>query len=1444
MVNVKRVLAILIILILAVGISAPSLTSMNAAADDGDEYESYSYNVAEQVAEISQRKQALTPAQRKIDSNILEVVRKVEDRVSALSEGDAPALQDLSTGLCKINDAGNIQVKLTVTDLSDERLELLEDLGMQVSVTLPEYGIIEGALSYYQVEAVAGLDFVTNVRRPGYIMNNAGDVTSAGDTVLRADEARAAFDVDGSGVKIGVMSDGVTHLSNSVASGDLPSSPAVDVLKAGSGDEGTAMLEIIHDLAPGAPLAFYSPDINTSSDMVAGIAALEAAGCNVIVDNLWCEDEPKFEDGPIAQEARQFVSDGGVYITSAGNSAQRHYMATYVRTGAPLGGYDSYHDYDGGDIGNTFPVPDGGAIKVILQWNNQWGLSGDDFDLWLSRSSDSSILSRGENVQDGTGDPWEELIWVNDTGSSVTVSITILEWQLVSAPSSLILNYIVVSYFSPTPTLQYSMSENSVFGHSAIEEVLSVAAADAATPNTIEDFSSRGPGTVYFPAYEERQVPNITGVDGVQTKTGQLGYFSNPFFGTSASAPHLASIAALVWDADPTLTSSEVRNALTSTSVDLGSAGYDYTWGFGRVDAYDAVASVIPPSEVWVDDDWAGLSRGDPADGHTFDTDAFATIQEGIDAVAGSTVHVAAGAYYENITLKDGVEVLGAGADVTTIDGGGSGSVVTPNNVGSGTILDGFTITNGSAEYGAGMYNNNSSPTVTNCTFSGNSATYHGGGIYNWNSSPAVTNCTFSGNSATYNGGGMYNYNSSPTVTNCTFSGNSATYYGGGMYNHSSSSPTVTNCTFSGNSAAYNGGGMYNINSSPTVTNCILWDGGDEIYNSSSTPVVTYCDIQGGYTGTGNIDADPLFVNPAADDYHLQPTSPCINAGDNSAIPGWLTTDFEGDPRIADGVVDMGADEYLPSGPNTPPGVSNVTASQGSPIVDITYDVSDAEQSDVTIIFEYWDGDSWEPCITTTGEGPQATGVGKSGTWNAKTDFDEHYMTDCKIRVTADDGQAGNNTGTNESGPFILDTKDPTDYSCNTPDDGATDVSVNPDLVCLTASDDSPPLSYYFQIAENDTFSQGLQESGWLSDTTWPPSTLDYNMQYFWRIKAKDNEGNESEFSPTFSFTASASVAGTVNLSLLPESQSIKVGDTINVAIQIDCGTQEVSASDIFLNFDANKLMVLDYDTNNPGVQIAPGTTLSSVSNNHVDNTMGFIDYSAAKLDAPFPSGIITIATIRFQALASATPDTLIIFNTSGIRTTAVFDPLSSDVTGILSNGTYMISELFTGSYDVPLVAGWNMISLPLIPDIQNTAILLSPLGMAWDAVWYYDTGSATWTSRTRYPAAGRLTTMSDGKGYYLLMNSAGTLTFTGKEFLDPPNVPPSYTVVDGWNMVGFKSVTPKKAGEYLSAIDGKYTIIYRMVNGIFSAVNPSDYLNPGEGFWIAIINGGGTIYP
>ncbi|MCJ7696292.1 MAG: hypothetical protein MUO40_12840, partial [Anaerolineaceae bacterium] len=175
----------------------------------------------------------------------------------------------------------------------------------------------------------------------------------------------------------------------------------------------------------------------------------------------------------------------------------------------------------------------------------------------------------------------------------------------------------------------------------------------------------------------------------------------------------------------------------------------------------------------------------------------------------------------------------------------------------------------------------------------------------------------FSGNSANY-GGGLYNNNSSPTLTNVTFSGNTASNDGGGIYNTTNSSPTLINVTISNNSAP-SGGGISNLdNSNPTLINVILWGNlPDQVHNNSSTPVITYSDIQGGYTGEGNIDIDPL-VGPLSDNggftltQALLPGSPAIDTGSLGVCP---PTDQRGFPRPTEGdgdeipECDMGAYE-------------------------------------------------------------------------------------------------------------------------------------------------------------------------------------------------------------------------------------------------------------------------------------------------------------------------------------------------------------------------------------------------------------------------------------------------------------------------------------------------------------------------------------------------------
>lgn len=242
------------------------------------------------------------------------------------------------------------------------------------------------------------------------------------------------------------------------------------------------------------------------------------------------------------------------------------------------------------------------------------------------------------------------------------------------------------------------------------------------------------------------------------------------------------------------------------------------------------------------------------------------------------------------------------------------------------------------SENRSGITNSSSSNSVvTDCTFSGN--TYSGMSIIS--SAPSVTNCTFNGNG----GRGIWIVNSNPIITNCTFSGNTTTDNGAGI-SVIDGSPVVANSTFSGNTAGANGGGMYVSNGSPTVVNSVFWNNSDsgvmdesaQIHVDTGAPVVIYTNVMGGWTGTGstgNINTDPLFVDPNGvdgiygtddDDLRLQVDSPCIDAGLSIEI----STDLDANTRIVDDpntidtgvgypdVVDMGAYEFGSTPPCKP----------------------------------------------------------------------------------------------------------------------------------------------------------------------------------------------------------------------------------------------------------------------------------------------------------------------------------------------------------------------------------------------------------------------------------------------------------------------------------------------------------------------------------------------
>ncbi|MHC4942085.1 MAG: right-handed parallel beta-helix repeat-containing protein [Planctomycetota bacterium] len=318
--------------------------------------------------------------------------------------------------------------------------------------------------------------------------------------------------------------------------------------------------------------------------------------------------------------------------------------------------------------------------------------------------------------------------------------------------------------------------------------------------------------------------------------------------------------------------------------------------------------------------------------------DDYATIQAGIDAaVNGDVVLVAPGTYFENLDFKGKAITVrsSTGVETTVIHGMFEGNVIRfDHDEGRDSCVMGFTIKNGYAAEGAGIYCFKSSPTIMNNVFKNNWALREypplslGGGIYTHKGSPLIANNTFISNEAihyswdyggTAMGAGIYISGGAPEVRNniialnrtWTFAGNGddTHAYGGGIFCENSS-PLLVNNTVAENevNGIYEeGAGIYWKDSSGQIKNSIIWNniGAEQIHG---LPVTSHCCIMGGFPGISNIDEDPCFVDGPHGDCHILYTSPCRNMGSNGAVKD--PYDFEGDPRIADGVVDMGAYEF------------------------------------------------------------------------------------------------------------------------------------------------------------------------------------------------------------------------------------------------------------------------------------------------------------------------------------------------------------------------------------------------------------------------------------------------------------------------------------------------------------------------------------------------------
>jgi PKD repeat protein len=439
-----------------------------------------------------------------------------------------------------------------------------------------EHNLAVAWVDRYRLGEVASTGCVRSINEVIPPVVNAGTALTEGDTIHNTVNVRSLYGYTGAGIKIGVISDGVTSLAKSVNCGDLPGN--VNVLSAGSGDEGTAMLEIIHDMVPDATLYFHDAGWDTVQ-FNAAIDALQSRGCTVIVDDISWVSEPFFEDGEIASHVSSLVNNPAnplVYVSAAGNTARHHYQGDFFPDGTT-----NFTDFSRGSgpvksLNVNLPVQS--TVWIILEWNDRFGHSANDYDLFLSESQ-SGDLARSVDTQSGTQDPVEFIAYKNNGISTKTAKIDVSKYN----GDTRTLELYIYPFYGAFVYPDNIVAADSIFGHPAVPGVISTGAVYWGTPTVIEPFSSRGPVTISYPSPVIRHKPDITGVDGVSVSGA--GGFPSPFYGTSAAAPHVAAVAAQIWGEHPLLSPQDIRKALYNSGVDLGLPGSDTTFGFGRADA-------------------------------------------------------------------------------------------------------------------------------------------------------------------------------------------------------------------------------------------------------------------------------------------------------------------------------------------------------------------------------------------------------------------------------------------------------------------------------------------------------------------------------------------------------------------------------------------------------------------------------------------------------------------------------------------------------------------------------------------------------------------------------------------------------------------------------------------------------------------------------------------
>jgi len=594
----------------------PSGTNATNTNYDGQ----ISASALKQISALEKEKESRTPTQQKIDSQLLYADKM--RRGVPIADGVPVQRVDLDK-----DNQGRILVDIKA-DVTDALLQYIKTLGGNVVNDFPQYQAIRAGVPLANIEDLAARGEVKFVEPAVRAMNNTVD--SEGDYTHQTHGARTTFGINGTGIKVGVLSGDATYLNSSQIAGK------VTILSGQSGvtteGEGTAMLEIVNDLAPGAQL-YFATGSSSEAGFANNIQQLYAAGCNIIVDDELYDDEPPFQDGIVAQAVNSVTANGVLYFSSANNAGNKDdgtsgtWEGDFVdggQTPSPLEA-GRIHNFASGINANTClgSGPGGSQLRADLFWSDPLGASTNDYDLYVLNSSGTTVIASSLNTQNGSQDPYESVGTISNGELIVIVKFS-------GAGRFL--------HLSTGRGLLSVSTQGSTRGHDCATNAFGVAAVNAYVPfpgspnpygsypnpftggaaNPVETFSSDGFRRVFFQANGTpitpgnfsstggavRQKPDFTAADGVTTDVP--GFV--PFYGTSAAAPHAAAIAALLKSYNTNLTALQIRMVLTNTALDIMSPGADRDSGAGIVMALAALEATPLPNLTKFTDSLNNLS--------------------------------------------------------------------------------------------------------------------------------------------------------------------------------------------------------------------------------------------------------------------------------------------------------------------------------------------------------------------------------------------------------------------------------------------------------------------------------------------------------------------------------------------------------------------------------------------------------------------------------------------------------------------------------------------------------------------------------------------------------------------------------------------------------------------------------------------------------------------